>query len=352
MVEIPHEYYELAKVHIESNPILVELFGKDWIYSLFDINDKDKQHPLFWYIVDIIKCQKLVSQLKIIRGNCKKINTLVKKLKTETINFYSFISEIEVLSYYYRKLSDKYEMEYEPDVPEKGKKSDIRINVEGENYFLDVIRIKELSEIENMDEISEKIEEEIEIIGGNIYHIMIQIKPYFSKMDISILKEIIRKNITNNEINGEKTIYYPSSKNSIAEVTICQTPDNLGSVKCMTSSCTSLIDYTNKTRKRILDKVNQLPTNSKNIVVVDMSDIYAGLRILEDVCLGDIFIEKLSMNSLDNLPRYPNGVADYEDGKYISMIIGFEKNDYSTRKFFINTDAKTPINKDMTKKIF
>jgi len=352
MVEIPLEYFGLAKKNIESNQILLELFGRDWIYSLFEVKNSDRQHPIFWHIVDNNKCQKLVAQLTIINENCKKIYTLVKKLKTEINNFYSFISEIEVLSYYYSKLSDKYEIEYEPDVYEKGKKSDIRINVEGEDYFLDVIRIKELSDILKMDDSYKLLEEEIEKIEGNIYHIIICITPYFSKMDIPKLKDIVEEIIIKKEIKGKKTIYYPATKNNIAEVTIYENPDNCAYVNCLTSSCTSLVDYTDKTRKRILGKVNQLPANSKNVVVVDMSEIYAGFHILEDVCLGDILMKNMNIDSLGDLPRDSNGVANYDEGKYISMIIGFEKNDYSTRKFYVNTEAVKPINKSLIESIF
>ncbi|MFW6122283.1 MAG: hypothetical protein ACOC80_15480, partial [Petrotogales bacterium] len=97
------------------------------------------------------------------------------------------------------------------------------------------------------------------------------------------------------------------------------------------------VEDAGRIKQKVLTKIDQLPSRGRNIVVVNLSNIMSDkFYDMDDAFLGQktVFVNKATFEGTEG--RHANGIVHHEKGKYISMIIAYVNNDYSTRRYYIN----------------
>jgi ribosomal protein L30E len=151
---------ERVKKSLEAAPTISQAFGKDWINNnLLNKEERSKKHAMFWMVLDEKRCKKMEDWLLTLKTKLQdakftKVVNLIKEKKQE-IEFYSFVAEIEVLSYYKRNENDNYKVEFEPHIPKTTKVGDIEITFDSTQVFLEITRLFSSEEEEKIDKIKE-----------------------------------------------------------------------------------------------------------------------------------------------------------------------------------------------------
>ena len=130
MRPIMKEEYEKVHQALENFKELNRFIGTEFIKSFFNTTDRLRQHPLFWYLHENDNAEKLCKNLIILEKECSKFDRVLKKIhEQDRTLFYSYISEVDIIAYYYSKSPSGYQIEYEPIISEKGTKVDIKITI-------------------------------------------------------------------------------------------------------------------------------------------------------------------------------------------------------------------------------
>ncbi|MCW4046401.1 MAG: hypothetical protein NWE99_02410, partial [Candidatus Bathyarchaeota archaeon] len=180
---------EIAKKRLETTPTISESFGKEWINSnLLNKEERAKKHVMFWMFLDEVKFKKLEEWLLTLRRTLPdtkfvKIVNMLKEKRGEN-EFYSFIPEIEVLSFYKQKENDTFKVEFEPAIPGKTKVGDVKLAFDTVQVFLEVTRLFSSEEEEKFNKIIEAIREKIDEIDDNPFVITFGITETFSEADM------------------------------------------------------------------------------------------------------------------------------------------------------------------------
>ena len=115
---------EAVKKSLEASPAIAEALGKDWVDENFlTKEERTKRHPMFWIFLDQSKSKKMEDWLSTLKTRLPrtKFTKIVNSLKGKRgeNEFYSYIPEIEVLSYYKKQENGNFKVEYEPPIPAK-----------------------------------------------------------------------------------------------------------------------------------------------------------------------------------------------------------------------------------------
>jgi hypothetical protein len=123
MTTLPLEYIKRINENIGKSKDIISFFGKDWLNEQIYTEEKEYHHILV-ILAKIKELNKLTNNLKVLKNNCPKYPRIIRKLKSDNANFFSNLSEVDIVSYYYRN-HNKENLEYEPSV-EGGKNFDVK----------------------------------------------------------------------------------------------------------------------------------------------------------------------------------------------------------------------------------
>ena len=286
---------EEIKKNLERFPDLEESLGKKWITSHLTIEERPKKHPIFRRILNINVCQKITNNLQILKGKNQGIfKIFINKLKKEKNedNFCSLLSEIEVISYYLRKLSSDYKIEYAPKLKEINKKTDVRITKDKKVYNLEICTLLEDGYDRDFDKMNLRVAQIINSMKDNPHYIIVAYRRFLTEEEIVLFKEFIEKKIKNkNRFYGKKTFNFSLNGGIVAQVTFFNfnihenAPGGFGG--CLSPA--RGVNESGRIKKKILNKIEQLPENSLNIIVVDISDSGAEFRDAINAFFGEAY---------------------------------------------------------------
>ncbi len=324
------------------------------MHSHLSIEERHKKHPIFWVLLDQNRAQKLAQNLDTICGKTDKINRIIRKLKSSTdeFNFHSLISEIEVLAYYYNKVTENYKVFYEPRVEKKNKKIDGRLTINGTDYNLEILTVFEDEEGQSIHSAHEEIRKQLDSIEGNNFILSFSTEKNFSLQDIPGFVEFVKKLLERKTIVHKDTFVFRKENKPVAKITFYKDPKvNRGFVGFMNQPV-RFLDCAGRIKNKILSKVDQLPNNSKNIVIVNLSHITNDFIDLEEVFLGQSCVQIDIKTHEAKSARHPNSIVNHPKGKNISMVVGYVNENYNSRRFYINLSADKPVDKELIEKIF
>lgn len=183
------------KSHLSSLPQLVDILGSDWINRVLLIKTERKNaHALFWLLLDLMESQKLDAWLTILKFSLyfTKFQGIINTLKRMggNVAFYSFLSEIEVLSHYMSKRDENFDVEYEPC------RGDIKITLNGSEVFLEIARLFSSENQERIDRLKEIVWEKLDYLENNKYVLSFGISAMFSESDVNPFVEFVSKKVT------------------------------------------------------------------------------------------------------------------------------------------------------------
>ena len=291
--------------------------------------------------------EKLCKNLNILEKECSKFDRVIKKIhERDRTLFYSYISEVDVIAYYYSKSSDNYQVEYEPAISEKGTKVDAKITINKKDYFLEIFTIFLDQNFQKIDEMHQIIRERIDAFLDNPYLICYSIYEQFTDSDIDFFVTEVKKIIDENAKNEQNA---PKDNPVVEERMISRRDEDIAQVRLYRikngkkgyvgamMSPVQKVEDAGRIKQKVLSKIDQLPSQGRNIVVVNLSKIYGDkFYDMEDAFLGQrtVFVDRVTLEGAEG--RHANGIVHHKKGKYISMIIAYINDDYSTRRYYIN----------------
>ena len=138
---------EQVQSNLDTCKTLIDALGLDWINEqILRKRERAKIHTLFWLLLDKDKSQKLDGWLTTLRATLlkTKFRGLVNKIKKrgKEIEFYSLLSEMEVVSYYSKR---GYDLEYEPV------QGDLKLVLNNSEIFIEIARLFPSQEEQRID---------------------------------------------------------------------------------------------------------------------------------------------------------------------------------------------------------
>lgn len=331
MLKLSNDKLRIVENNLDDLNQFKSYFGKKWFHK--EMNTDNGHHPILFLLFDKKTASDLIDKLKILESRCDKFRSIIRKLKYDRDfnNFYSTLTEIDVISYYYQGYNSNL-LEYEPPV-QSGKKLDLRMSIDGEDYFFEILTVFQDSEQEKYSYIREKITQELE--GINLpFIINLRIREGFKKEHITNFVNFIENTIKEEKPNNLKYEFYNDNK-LVADFRYYKYDGNVCIVNSFGPS--SFINPHGRLRAKVLKKaIEQIPNNQNNIVVVNLSYVL-NIFIVMEQALGELGIQIDENDNLnDKYYRIQNGIFDYKDSSHISMIIAYINNDYNQRRFYLN----------------
>jgi len=344
MQEVPKKVFEDIKKNLEEFPIIKELFGSDWIDSQFEIKSLKELHPFFksFYNKDFL--EKISPKLILIKNKTDKIKRIIKKIKTnkdeDTIR--SVLSEIEVLSFYYKKQNDDFKVEYEPILENLEKVPDIKLTIANKEYFAEIITILDDQYFREIGRIQNIIEDKINGLDDNPYGICFGTEADFVDEDIDDFIELIKSIINGHDsINFAETYYYSKNGKVVGYFIIGKTTNGKGGVA--SKMVGGLLNDAGRLKNKLLGEIKHFPEKVPIIIIVDLSYVIGDFLISDDVCGGQL-VARIIPEASESFPAtLNNSIFNHDKGKLISLVIGYRNHNYEDRVKYQNPNSPYPI---------
>jgi hypothetical protein len=349
---------ENVKKSLEITPTISEVLGKDWLNNNFlNKEERSKKHAMFWIFLDESRYKQMEDWLRTLKTRLPstkfiKIVNLLKEKKGEN-EFYSFIPEIEVLSYYKKQENENFRVEFEPNIPSKTKVGDIKLFFNSTEIFLEITRLFSSEEEKEIDKIIETISERISAIDDNPFIITFGLEENFYKAEIEPFVQLVNQKITEQKSLFNNTVGEPFTMNFDykAWFKFHKKLENKKGYVGGTLSPVMMIESASRLKNKMLDEVEQLPRNQFNVIILDISHHFAHFDDVEDAFAGQLGL-KIDVKTMESTPfRNANGIVQMVQGKQISVIIAFKGFDYEHRRKYVNLSAECPFTNDMVSKI-
>jgi len=335
------EEKEQVRTILEACSYLVEFLGSDWIKRrLLGENKRSEVHYLFWLLLDLEKSQKLENWLRNLKASLisTKFQGLVNDLKKKgnRAEFYSLLSEIEVLSYY---SGEGFEVEYEPP------HGDIMVVIDNHEIFIEIARLFSSKDRQRIDAPTNVVWEKLDELNNEIYVLSFSISRNFSESDVESFTNFVGEKLEEEfeKLPSEDFIF---DRGKAKFQIIGATKRKKGYVG---TSMTPVMEIPSARRLKgkILDEVKQLPKNTLNVVVYNISHIPTHFDDIEDAFLGQsvAVINRRTMKA--RWARKENGVIHKEEGKQVSMLIAYEDFRYEKRRKYANPNAEFQLSDQM-----
>lgn len=338
---------ELGQVgfFLESHGEFTDLLGKEWIRNnLLVKKERLRTHYLFWLLSNENEAECLLSWLQTIKESIPdtKFTGLINKLEknNKKIEFYSLLSEIEVLAYYSSK---KLELEYEPI------QGDIKLIINNSEVYIEIAKLFSSKEQMEYDKLQNIVHEKIDKLDNPRKYIFSFMIPYnFSRDNCTAFVNFI------DDISKEEFQKFPTESikfnKTEAWIKILRISSREKGYVSMSMSPGVEVFSANRLKAKIKDESKQLPTNKLNVVTYNISDPSTHFESIEDAFYGQSEVRFNLVNGepiSSELGRKSNGVIHSEEGKQISALIAFYHFKYDKRRKYENPFAENKLPKDI-----
>jgi len=349
---------ERVKKNLEITPTISDTFGKAWINDNFlNKEERVKKHAMFWIFLDESKCKKMEEWLSTLKAKLPetKFIKIVNSLKEKRggNEFYSFVPEIEVLSYYKKQENDTFNVEYEPAIPGKTKVGDIKLAFDKTEVFIEITRLFSSEEEARIDKMLETLRKKIDEIEKNPFIITFGIRENFVEPDIEPFVRLVNQKIDEQrdafkKVDGEPfTVNFDGKGGFKFHEKLEHKKGYVGGML----SPVLMIETAGRLKHKILDEIEQLPEDQLNVIVLDISHHFAHFDDIEDAFAGQEGL-RIDVKTMETTPvRYANGVIQIDKGKRVSALIGFKGFDYENRKKYVNLSATVQFTEETLSKI-
>lgn len=340
-----------VRASLESTPLIKEALGNDWIdNNLLNVEERTIKHSLFWLFLDAAKIQKMENWLTIARScipdsKFNKIINSIKERRSEK-DFFSLVSELEVLAYYG---SNGIAVEYEPNIPEKENIGDIKLTVDSTEIYIEITRLFESRVEERVNSLVHSVTKRIDAIPNNPFIITLVIDNEFCPADLEPFIELVNDEIAKNRdilepMEGKPYIVEFGSKATIFfHKKISHRKGYVGgSILPVTE-----IKSASRLKNKILDKPRQLPDAKLNIVAIDISQHFTDFEDVENAFIGQLGYVINRQTSEGRIIRNSNGVIHTADGRKVGLTIAFKGFNYEQRRKYVNLLANIPFKEEI-----
>lgn len=151
--EIASEKTSIFLEILKENPLIEETFGKEWIKN--NIIDKFINrlliHPLFWII---LTDKDLVNKLEVLRKSYDKFRNMIKHLKNDVKSVRDIMMNITIFCEYQSRHKNVF---FQPPILENKKECDVMVEVDGTEFWGEILTINLDRENSLQDEIDNYI---------------------------------------------------------------------------------------------------------------------------------------------------------------------------------------------------
>jgi hypothetical protein len=134
--KVKREDLDKVKQVLDSNRIIYKIFCKDWIKdNIVGHSDIFTMHPLFFRL---LHDSEFPSKLRTLKEKHQKYRSFARKLRSDRDNFDSYISSLDVF-FVLTKYNNTVELE--PIIPNSRKSSDVKLAIDGNEYWGEVVTI-------------------------------------------------------------------------------------------------------------------------------------------------------------------------------------------------------------------
>jgi len=347
---------ETVKKSLEASPEIAEALGKDWIDENFlKKEERTKRHPKFWIFLDQSKSKMIEDWLSTLKTRLprtkftKNVNSL--KGKRGENEFYSYIPEIEVFSYYKKQENGNFKVEFEPPIPGKTRIGDVKLTIGSIPVFLEVTRLFSSAEEERISNIIGAVHQKIDALEGNPFLISFGLEEHFQETDIDPFVRFVSHKIYELRDVSEESDIKPiqvTFENKAWLIFLKDVVRHGHVVGDMTP--VMRIESAGGLKNKALEEVKQLPDDQFSVIVLDISHIFAHFDDVEDMFAGQIGV-KIDITTTEATPfRHANGFVEMNQGKTVGAVIAFKRFDHENRKKYVNLSAKHPFTNDMVSK--
>lgn len=336
---------EQVKSNLSACNTLVGALNPDWINNqILQKMERAKAHNLFWLLLNKDRSQKLDSWLAILKATLlqTKFQGLINKMKRKTrkIEFYSLLSEIEVVSHYAKR---DYIVEYEPP------HGDLKLILNGSEVFLEIARLFSSQEEERISSLVNSVWNKLDDLNNNKYVVSFRVSPEFLESDVDSFIEFVSSIVAQDlEEFPSEEFTFDGGKASVTILFI--SPRERGYVGGSLIGATR-INSAGRLKDKILDEMSQLPKNQLNIVVYNITHLATEFDDIEDAFYGQSALRIYKETMKTEPIRKSNGVIHEKEGEKVSAIIAYEDFNYENRRIYPNPKAKIPITQEIVEKI-
>lgn len=339
------EEIEQVKSNLSKCKTIVDALDLNWINEqMLQKMERSKVHALFWLLLDKDKSQKLDSWLRVLKTALPKtkFQGLINKIKkrSKEIEFYSLLSEIEVVSYYANK---GYNLEYEPA------QGDLKLILSSSEIFIEIARLFPSQEEQRIDSLAKLVWSRLDDLDNNRCVITFEISPAFSESDVEPFIKFASSVLSQEfkELPSEK-FDFEDGKASITVLSNSKkgrgyiAGDLVGVMEIHSSS---------RLKNKILDEISQLLKNKLNVIVYNVTHYFADFDDIEDAFYGQLAV-RIYKETMKTEPfRKENGVIHEKKGEQVSAIIAYEDFNYEKRRIYPNPKAKFSLSQEFVEKL-
>ena len=353
------EEIKMVQKNLEAMPVTAEELTSDWITkSILNKEERTTKHTIFWLLLDGAKSGKLEAWLSILKSSLPdtKFTRIINSLKErkDENEFNSILPEVEVLAYYASQKDKGVEVEYQPNIPGKPKVGDIKLSFDGNEVYLEITRVFSSKEEKRIDDTLHLLGSKIDEIANNPFVITIAIEENFTETDVNPFIELVKSQIEKYrgmpEFPGKKIYHFDYEPKGSFRF-IMRAPNGKKGYAGGFHTPVMEIKTAGRLKGKIMDKIEQLPENRLNVIVLDISHHFAHFEDIEDSFAGQEGVRINVDTGEATLYRNANGIIHVDEGRQIGAIIGFKEFEYANRRKYINLSAIAPFNDEILSKL-
>lgn len=336
---------------IRANCKLYDLdnyFGKDWIESQLK---KTKMPALFHILSSEDVCKELTHNLDVL-SSFYRYKPIINKLKRENDlnNLQSFITEIEVLAFYFPKYGASLEYETAVKVNGNTRKPDIKLKIDNEEIIIEIRTIFEDAKDKKINDLTDKIREKV-LESRLPFAFDLIYNDVISYDDFEIIENFIDELLMNSQLSNGETYKCEIDDYCLFEVYLTRINSNNGHVKSIIHPV-RIREDAGRLKNIISDKIDrQLPKNSKNVVIVKgRPSSFIDEKDAKDAFYGRLVLARPKNSTKSQFMHEQNGIIHQKNADKISLLILYTDN-FSNRILLLNPTAANTIDELIAKKL-
>lgn len=346
-MEIRKEEFATVAENLKKYPIFEKTLTEDWIKNnIMNDEQRENKHLLFWELLPnrIENLSKILTTLE----NEPYFSSIISKLKKfrDKDNFQSLMTELKVLYFYKKRESDNFRVkEYEPRVPDEKKKNDILLEIDGEDYYIEIFTLMEDKIERKNEELELKIRNDLNRLSDNPFIITYQYLETFLEEDIKDFIEFAKDKIEFAKENKQEYFEFDFIKDDTKKAVLKLYDKDLekGFVGAYTTYV-RMIENDKRLKLKIFNKIDeQFSDKTKNILAVNLMDPMSDLDDFYDAVCGKEVCKVNIKTGETKMDREKNGIIHDPRAKKVSALIGFERGNYENRKKIFIMGANNKI---------
>lgn len=332
-------------------PEIFSLLGKDWIdKNLLKQQERKKVHPLAWILLDPKKNEEFLNGIQLlVKADYPRLASFIRDDIKKTTSLYELrplYTELHV----YKKFSDKVGLdnsEFRPAIEKLGKEADLRIILDDNDIFVEVLTVIDDEVSRRQNELSTELSEQIDkLIESKGIVVSLVYKRVLDKDKVQYILEELKLHL---DILKDK-IEIPVLQDG-QEIAVIEVEKNEKEAEGYVASWIGPgrgVSVGNREKNKILDKLDkyQFPEEARaKGIIVHLDSMLSGELNILNAILG-LQVLKVDIETGETIStRSPNGIIHDKRARKIDFIAFYRRNDINNLQLLMNNDETGLVEK-------